>query len=192
MINRDRSGLIPDVSCASSESAGGTVLHPSRRYFVNSKAFQDFYPEELSHCYGCGRLNEQGYQIKSYWDGEETIASFTPQPYHIAIPGYVYGGLLASLIDCHGTGTAAAAAYRAAGRDMGTEPALRFVTASLQVEYLRPTPLGVPLEIRGKIEEIKGRKVVVKATVTAKGELCARGQVVAVQMPEHMMPSTAG
>jgi len=159
---------------------------------VNSKAFQDFYPEELSHCYGCGRLNEQGYQIKSYWDGEETIASFTPQPYHIAIPGYVYGGLLASLIDCHGTGTAAAAAYRAAGRDMGTEPALRFVTASLQVEYLRPTPLGVPLEIRGKIEEIKGRKVVVKATVTAKGELCARGQVVAVQMPEHMMPSTAG
>lgn len=159
---------------------------------MNSKAFQDCYPEELSHCYGCGRLNEHGYQIKSYWDGEETVASFTPQPYHIAIPGYVYGGLLASLIDCHGTGTASAAAYRAAGRDMGTEPALRFVTASLQVEYLRPTPLGVPLEIRGKIEEIKGRKVVVKATVTAKGEVCARGQVVAVQMPEHMMPSTAG
>lgn len=159
---------------------------------MNSKAFQDCYPEELSHCYGCGRLNEHGYQIKSYWDGEETVASFTPQPYHIAIPGYVYGGLLASLIDCHGTGTASAAAYRAAGRDMGTEPALRFVTASLQVEYLRPTPLGVPLEIRGKIEEIKGRKVVVKATIAAKGEVCARGQVVAVQMPEHMMPSTAG
>lgn len=158
---------------------------------MNSKAFQDFYPEELSHCYGCGRLNDHGYQIKSYWDGEETVASFTPQPYHIAIPGYVYGGLIASLIDCHGTGTAAAASYRAAGRAMDTEPALRFVTASLQVEYLRPTPLGVPLEIRGKVEEIKGRKVVVKATVTARGEVCARGQVVAVQMPEHMLPSAA-
>jgi acyl-coenzyme A thioesterase PaaI-like protein len=155
---------------------------------VNSKAFQDFYPEELSHCYGCGRLNEHGYQIKSYWDGDETVASFTPQPYHIAIPGYVYGGLLASLIDCHGTGTAAAAAYRAAGREMDSQPPLRFVTASLQVEYLRPTPLGVPLEIRGRIEEVKERKVVVKATVTANGEVCARGQVIAVRMPENMMP----
>lgn len=156
---------------------------------MNLKAFQDYYPEELSHCYGCGRLNEHGHQIKSYWDGEETVASFTPQPYHIAIPGYVYGGLLASLIDCHGTGTAAAAAYRAAGREMDSQPPLRFVTASLQVEYLRPTPLGVPLEIRGRIEEVKERKVIVKATVTANGEICARGQVIAVRMPENMMPA---
>lgn len=155
----------------------------------HSKAFQDYYPEELSHCYGCGRLNEHGYQLKSTWDGEESVASFTPQPYHIAIPGYVYGGLIASLIDCHGTGTAAAAAYRAAGRTMGTLPPLRFVTAALQVEYLRPTPLGVPLEIRGQVQEIKGRKVVVSATVTANGEVCVRGQVVAVQMPEKMMPA---
>ena len=155
----------------------------------HSKAFQDYYPEELSHCYGCGRLNEHGYQLKSTWDGEESVASFTPQPYHIAIPGYVYGGLIASLIDCHGTGTAAAAAYRAAGRTMDTLPPLRFVTAALQVEYLRPTPLGVPLEIRGQVQEIKGRKVVVSATVTAHGEVCARGQVVAVQMPEKMMPA---
>ncbi len=154
----------------------------------DAKAFQDYYPEELSHCYGCGRLNEQGYQLKSRWDGDESVAAFTPQPYHIAIPGYVYGGLIASLIDCHGTGTAAAAAYRAAGRAMGTLPALRFVTAALQVEYLRPTPLGVPLELRGTVQEIKGRKVIVSATVTAGGELCARGQVVAVQMPEHMQP----
>ena len=100
----------------------------------DAKAFQDYYPEELSHCYGCGRLNEQGYQLKSRWDGDESVASFTPQTYHIAIPGYVYGGLIASLIDCHGTGTAAAAAYRAAGRAMDTLPALRFVTAALQVE----------------------------------------------------------
>lgn len=73
---------------------------------------------------------------------------------------------------------------------MNTLPPLRFVTAALQVEYLRPTPLGVPLEIRGKVQEIKGRKVVVSATVTANGETCARGQVIAVQMPEKMMPIT--
>ena len=158
---------------------------------MDSQAFQDHYPDELSYCYGCGRLNEHGLQLKSRWDGQETVALYEPRPYHIAIPGYVYGGLIASLIDCHGTGTASAAAYRAAGRDMGTEPALRFVTASLQVEYLRPTPLGVPLEVRGTVEELKGRKVVVQATVRAQGEICARGRVVAVQMPEHMTAKSA-
>lgn len=151
------------------------------------KAFQDYYPEAVSYCYGCGRLNEHGLQIKSYWDGQETICTFLPRPYHTAVPGYVYGGLIASLIDCHSTGTAAAAAYRAAGRSMDTEPAFRFVTAALHVDYLRPTPLGVPLEVRATVKEIKGRKVVVASTVSAQGEVCARGEVVAVQMPENML-----
>ncbi len=155
---------------------------------MNRKAFQDYYPDELSHCYGCGRLNEQGLNLKSYWDGEETVAILTPRPYHIAIPGYVYGGLIASIIDCHGTGTAAAATYRAEGREMGTEPPVRFVTASLHVDYMRPTPLGVPLEVRGRIKEVKDRKVVVSATVSAAGEICAKGEVVAVKMPERMIP----
>jgi acyl-coenzyme A thioesterase PaaI-like protein len=154
---------------------------------MNKKSFQEYYPDELSYCYGCGRLNEHGLKLKSYWDGEETVAIFHPRPYHIAIPGYVYGGLIASLIDCHGTGTAAAASYREEGREMGTDPPLRFVTASLQVDYVRPTPLGVPLEVRGRVKEITSRKVVVSATLSAGGEVCARGQVVAVQMPEHMM-----
>lgn len=156
---------------------------------MEQRAFQDYYPDDLSYCYGCGRLNEHGLQIKSRWDGEETVATFAPRPYHTAIPGYVYGGLIASLIDCHGTGTASAAAYRAEGRAMDTGPPLRFVTASLHVDYLRPTPLGVPLEVRGRVKELKGRKVVVTATVSAEGRVCARGEVVAVQMPEHMRPS---
>ena len=153
-------------------------------------AFQDHYPDDLAHCYGCGRLNRHGHQLKSYWDGDETVAHFTPEAYHFAIPGYVYGGLIASLIDCHATGTAAAAAYRAAEREGDSDPPLRFVTASLKVDYLQPTPLGVPLEIRGTIEEVSGRKVVVAASVSAEGEVCARGRVVAVQMPDHFMSGT--
>lgn len=156
---------------------------------MTEKAIQDSYPDDLSHCYGCGRLNPRGHQLKTRWDDDETVSIFEPWPEHIAIPGYVYGGLIASLVDCHGTGTAAAAAYREAGREPGTEPALRFVTASLNVRYLRPTPMGVPLEVRGRVEEIKGRKVVVSAKVSAAGEVCATGEVVAVQMPEHMVPS---
>lgn len=154
---------------------------------MEQKSFQDYYPQELSYCYGCGRLNEHGHQIKTYWDGEESVTTFHPQPYHIAIPGYVYGGLIASLIDCHGTGTAAAAAYRDQGRPMGSEPQLRFVTASLHVDYLRPTPLGVLLEVRGRVKEVNGRKVIVTSTLSAEGEVCAKGEVVAVQMPDNFL-----
>ena len=154
---------------------------------MDKKAFQDYYPDTLAHCYGCGRLNEFGHQIKSYWEGEESVCHFEPKPYHIAIPGYVYGGLLASLIDCHGTGTAAAAAYRAEKRDMDTEPAFRFLTASLHVDYLKPTPLGVTLEVRGRVKEVKGRKVVIEEWIVANGEITVRGEVVAVQVPEQMI-----
>ena len=141
----------------------------------------------MAHCYGCGRLNEYGHQIKSLWEGDESVCYFDPKPYHIAVPGYVYGGLLASLIDCHGTGTAAAAAYRQAGRAMDTEPPLRFLTASLHVEYLKPTPLGVTLEVRATVREIKERKVVIEERILAKGVVTVRGEVIAVQVPERML-----
>ena len=156
---------------------------------MTEKAFQDYYPDDVAHCYGCGRLNPEGLQLKSRWDGNETVCVFRPRSCHTAIPGYVYGGLIASLIDCHGTGTAAAAAYRAERRAMDTEPPLRFLTASLQVDYLHPTPLGVPLEVRARVEEVKGRKVTVSSTVSANGKVCARGRVVAVQMPAGMLGS---
>lgn len=148
-------------------------------------AFQDYYPEHVAHCYGCGRLNELGHQIKTIWEGEESVTRFIPHPEHTAVPGYVYGGLLASLIDCHGTGTAAAAMYRAENRAMDSLPAFRFVTGSLHVDYLKPTPLGPELEIRGRVKEVKGRKVIVEATVYAQGIATARGEIVAVQMPEN-------
>jgi acyl-coenzyme A thioesterase PaaI-like protein len=147
------------------------------------KAFQDQYPENVSHCYGCGSLNTHGHQIKTVWEGDETVTHFKPEPYHTSVPGFTYGGLIASLIDCHSTGTAAAAMYRQEGRDMDTQPAFRFVTGSLHVDFLKPTPL-VELEIRGTVKEIKGRKVVVSTTVLVDGVATARGEVVAVQMPE--------
>ena len=161
------------------------------------KAFQDYYPENLSHCYGCGANNAHGHRIKTFWDGDETVTHFTPEAFHTAIPGftyggllasvpgYAYGGLIASLIDCHSTGTAAAAMYRQEGRAMDTLPAFRFVTGSLHVDYLKPTPITETLEIRGRVKEIKGRKVVIESTVYAGGVATARGEVVAIQMPAN-------
>ncbi len=154
---------------------------------MTEKAFQDYYHEDHCVCYGCGRLNPNGLQIKSFWDGEDSVCSFQPQSFHTAMAGYVYGGLIASVIDCHGTGTAAAATYRAQGRSMDSEPDIRFVTASLHVDYLRPTPIDAPMELRGKVQEIKDRKVVVKITLSSKGKVRARGRVVAVRIPDHLI-----
>lgn len=154
---------------------------------MNSIPIQNFYPDELSHCYGCGNRNDHGLHIQSYWSGDESVAEYLPKPYHTAIPGYVYGGLTASLIDCHATGTAAAAAYRNAGREMGTDPPFRFVTASLQIDFLKPTPMGVPLTVRGKVLEIGSKKVVVEVTVSVNETICSRGKVVAVQLPDTML-----
>ena len=153
-------------------------------------SFQDYYPDHMAHCYGCGRLNEYGYQLKSHWDEnclDESVAFFTPKSYHTAIPGYVYGGLLASLIDCHGTGTAAAAAVREAGQLMDSKTDFRFLTGSLHVDFLKPTPLGVTLEVRGKVKENKGRKIVIEEWIMANGVVTVRGEVVAVQVPENLI-----
>lgn len=149
------------------------------------QAFQDYYPDHLSHCYGCGKLNEHGYQIKTVWDGDETLTTFTPMHYHTAVPGFVYGGLLASLIDCHGTGSAAAAMYKQENREMNTEPSFRFLTGSLNVKYVKPTPIDCTLQIRGKIREIKGKKVTVDVEVWAKGEVTVTGEVVTIQVPDR-------
>lgn len=157
---------------------------------MSEKAIQDYYPDHLSYCYGCGKLNEQGLQIKSYVQGDEVIAKFTTRPYHIAIQGYVYGGLIASLIDCHSTGAAAAAVYKSENRSFDSKPAVRFVTASLKVDYLRPTPLGEEIEISARVKEIKGRKVIVESRLSARGEVCATGEVVAVQIPEDWDPES--
>ncbi len=153
---------------------------------MTANAIQDYYPDDFAHCYGCGRQNLQGLQIRTRWEGDETVARFTPRPEHMALPGFVYGGLIASLIDCHAMGTASAAAERAEGREIGEAEAPRFVTGSLKVDYLKPTPLGPELELRGRVASRTERKAVIEVTLSAAGTVTARGEVVAVRMPAAM------
>ena len=149
---------------------------------MTDDAIQDYYPPGDAWCYGCGRLNQHGLHVRTVVEGDETVTRFLPQPYHSAQPDSVYGGLIASVIDCHSTGTAAWAAHRAEGTDPRSAPAARFVTAALRVDYLRPTPLGEVLEVRGRVKEMTARKVIVVSTLTAGGEVCVRGEVVAVRL----------
>jgi acyl-coenzyme A thioesterase PaaI-like protein len=154
---------------------------------MSDAAIQDLYPEDAAHCYGCGRLNGEGLHIRTHWDGEEGVARFTPRPYHVAIPGYVYGGLLASLLDCHAIGTAAAAHMAAAGRVPGQDESPRFVTAELRVSYMKPTPVGHELLVRARPEAVGERKVRVTAEVVVAGDATVRAEVLAVRMPESMV-----
>ena len=148
---------------------------------------QDLYPDDFSHCYGCGRLNKHGLHVKSEWNDGEAIARFVPAPYHMALPGFVYGGLIASLADCHAMATAAGASLAAAGGRPGIDPTPRFVTASLRVDFLRPTPLGPELLLRARPEEVGERKVVVSVSLAAEGVECARAHVIAVRAPVAMV-----
>jgi acyl-coenzyme A thioesterase PaaI-like protein len=151
-------------------------------------AIQDEYPDDFAWCYGCGRLNKNGHHFRTGWQGEKTITVYHPLPEHTALPGFVYGGLIASLIDCHGTGSASLALHRKNGHrpGEGTEPP-RFVTASLQVNFLKPTPHGVPLKALGTVEEIHPKKWKVTTEVWANETLCAKGEVVAVVMPSTFL-----
>lgn len=146
------------------------------------KAIQHFYPEEYKVCYGCGTNNPHGLHIESHVEGDEVVAQFTPQPYHTAFPGIAYGGLLASLIDCHGIGAAAAFAQRAAGVEPGSAELDRYVTGKLEVNYRAPTPMGETLELRAREVGRSERKVVVDVTVSAGGKVTVEGQVIAVKM----------
>lgn len=149
-------------------------------------AIQDHYPEDAAHCYGCGRMNPAGLQLKTRWDGDGTVARFRPRPEQTSMPGFVYGGLIASLIDCGAMATAAAAAERAAGREIGEAPAPRYVTGMLKVDYLKPTPHGPELVVRGRVVELGARKARVEMEIEADGVVTARGEVVAVRLPETM------
>lgn len=148
-------------------------------------AIQDVYPDDFSWCYGCGRLNEGGHHFRTGWDGEKAITIYKPRPEHTAIPGFVYGGLIASLIDCHGTGSASLALHRKNGHEPGdgTEPP-RFVTASLEIKFVKPTPQDVTLKAVGTVEEVHPKKFNVHTEVYAGDVCCAKAEVVAVVMPE--------
>lgn len=149
---------------------------------MSVRPIQDHYPDEVAVCYGCGRLNAHGHHVQTYWNGEEGIARFTPLPHHTGFPGAVYGGLLASLIDCHAMGTAIAAAYHAEGRTPDTKPEITYVTGNLSVSYLKPTPLGPELTLRAHIKQMAERKAIVVVSIIVDDVETVRAEVVAVRV----------
>ena len=145
-------------------------------------AIQDQIPH--NHCWGCGTLNPRGLRIKSFVVGDEAVCTFQPSPDHMAGPTHVlYGGILAAVIDCHTVCTAIADAYRTAGQEIGAEPHRWCVTASLKIDYLAPTPIDRPVELRARVREANGRKRIVECSVRSEGTEVVRAEVIAVEVP---------
>jgi acyl-coenzyme A thioesterase PaaI-like protein len=149
---------------------------------MGAVAFQDLMFH--NHCWGCGPNNEHGLKIKSYWsdDGEESVCRWMAEPYQCAgSPEVLNGGVIAALVDCHAVCTATADAYRLAGREIGTEPSLGFVTASINVVYRRPTPVGEPVTVWARVVERSERRTTLACRLESQGRGCARAEVVAAQ-----------
>jgi acyl-coenzyme A thioesterase PaaI-like protein len=137
----------------------------------------------VSGCYGCGPDNAHGNQIKSFIEGDLARATFQPQPYHCAgSPEIVYGGLLASLIDCHSCNFAIARHYAKEGRAIGSEPKIFCVTAQLNISYIKPTRISSQLELIARLESEEGRKTWVNCEVFSEGEVTVRGKVLLIRI----------
>ena len=151
---------------------------------ATSTAFQDLM--DHNHCWGCGASNPQGLRIKSTWavEGEEAVCTFTPQAHHCAgSPDIVNGGVLAAVLDCHTVCTAMADAYLRAGRAIGSTPDIWYVTASLAVDYRKPTPIGAPVLAVARVLERTARRTTLEARLEAGGLETVTGRVVAVRLP---------
>ena len=145
------------------------------------KAIQDSIPD--NHCYGCGPENPAGMQIKSYWDGKESVCTYVPRPEQCAGPTqYLYGGTIASLIDCHSVCTSIASFYERDGFEVGEGPPLWCVTGRLSVDYVKPTPINEPVELRATIREQTDRKAIVDCTLSSGDVVTARGEVIAIRV----------
>jgi hypothetical protein len=140
-------------------------------------ALQDICAPE-GVCFGCGSANPDGLQIKSFWSGEFVVATFKPEKQFTGWEGWVYGGLISCLVDCHSNWTAIAFHYRAEGREPGTLPRITCVTGTLGVKYLKPTPMGATLSLKAWVEGDVARKSRVICEVWADDVMTAQGDSV--------------
>ena len=146
---------------------------------MERKYIQDSWPHEGTFCWGCGKNNEHGLQLKSYWEDDIAIATWQPKEHHLAFPGVLNGGIISTLIDCHSTGTANAAGHKMYGED---DYSFMYVTASISVNLLRPTPLHKPVTLRAWVNDTTEKRISVSCELFSDDTKCATAEVVCVRV----------
>lgn len=139
---------------------------------------EKFAPNSI--CFGCGPANEKGLKIKSYRNNEGLEMEFETSEEHQAFPGIINGGIIGTLLDCHGNWVAAIALMD----EEGDEKPPCTVTASYSINLRRPTPANSKLNIKGKVIEIKGKMVKVELEMKVGEKICATGEGTFVAIKE--------
>lgn len=149
---------------------------------ARSRPVQDSWADNA--CFGRGRANEAGLHLESYLsaESESLVATFEPeQSYTAGYPTMAFGGLIASLIDCHCLWTAMTFAYVEADRPLLSEPLLMYVTGELTTRFLKPTPVEKSLELEAQVDGEIGDRIDLTCTVRSDETVTARGEQTAVR-----------
>jgi acyl-coenzyme A thioesterase PaaI-like protein len=125
-----------------------------------------------SICFGCGPANKKGLKIKSFRVENGLEMEFETSEEHQAFPGMINGGIIGTLLDCHGNWVAAMALMDQSGELV--PPCT--VTASYSIKLRRPTPFNSKLHIHGEVIDINDNSATVKLTMKAEDKICATGE----------------
>lgn len=184
------SGLVAFFATESNNRQHSVQIYIRAKIFIyicNKKISMnnDFLQAHMSEniCFGCGQKHPDGLQIKSIWQGDEMICEWTPQEKYQGWKNLLNGGIMATLMDCHTMATATAYAYKIENdRDWDSEPVYRYATGTLNIKYLKPTPIQQKITLKARVIETKGKKTIVNCEIWSGNEKTAEGQVVAIRV----------
>jgi acyl-coenzyme A thioesterase PaaI-like protein len=140
---------------------------------MTAQAFQDVVDWQ---CYGCGRLNPHGFQIKSHWENDEIVCRWTPKSFHVGHPGRVQGGVVATAVICHAVWAATATAHRREGKEIREPLAFAYSTTALKLDFFKPSPIDQPLVLRARVLNLKDGRATVACSVFLGNEETARAE----------------
>lgn len=149
---------------------------------MKNKAIQDLFPEDGTRCFGCGKNNEKGLQIKTFCEEGECVCTFKPEPHHIAYPEIGCGGIISTILDCHSINTAMFVAYKAQNRDVGSKPDMIYATKSMTVNFLKPAPMKEVWVFKAKVTRFSERRIDIECKVYANEVEFANGTVIAAKI----------
>ncbi len=153
-------------------------------------AIQDRYGERFQHCWGCGPKNDLGLHLKTYpsIDGKSCISRIRLEnAYTGGVSSNVFGGMIATIFDCHGTASAAWFAHHQKGLELTKSTVIgRFITARLEIDYLSPSPIEAEIVVTSTLEELGERKAIISMEMTVATKVRAKAKMVAVAVKDHM------
>ena len=156
----------------------------------NKKYFQNHMHENV--CFGCGINNDEGLHVKSYWDGDESVCTWQSEEKYHGWSDLMNGGIMATIIDCHCMCTSMAYAYKMENRELDSLPEYRYATGTIKVKYLNPTSNNHPVELRARVVEMKGRKIVLKCDFYSQGEKTAEAEVISIRVFDSSKDKVGG